>query len=237
MGAIEAVKSGRCDAMVTAPISKEAWHAAGITRYPGHTELLGEAFESPASAMLFVGPTLRVMLATIHVALREVPRAIERLGVAGVLAKIELCERAARELGVARPRVAVAGLNPHAGEHGLFGREDQDVLAPAVLRARALGIEASGPHPGDAVFMQAADGKHDVVLAMYHDQGLIPVKLVDRRRTVNTTVGLAWQGRAVVRTSPAHGTAYDIAGKGVADATSMKEALLLAARMARASRD
>lgn len=226
--------AARVDAIVTGPISKEAWHLAGLT-WPGHTELLAERFGSPRSGMLFVGPRLRVILATVHVALRRVP---EVLTTARVLECIELGAKACGELvkGAARSggpaRVGVAGLNPHAGEHGLLGEEDARVIAPAVAAARAKGIDVQGPVPGDVVFGRAARGEYDVVVAMYHDQGLIPVKLLDRERSVNTTVGLSWQGRRVVRTSPAHGTAFDIAGQGVADATSMKAAIELAIEMA-----
>ncbi len=225
------------DAIVTAPICKESWLLAGIN-YPGHTELLADAFSSPRTAMLFVGPTLNVILVTIHVALRDVPTLLttER-----VFDSIDLGARAIREMGIGTanpsgPRVAVCGLNPHAGEHGQFGDEDDRVIRPAIERARATGIDATGPHPGDAVFLAAAKGKHDLVVAMYHDQGLIPVKLVDRERTVNVTVGLSWQGRPIVRTSPAHGTAFDIAGTGAADPASMKAATLLAIQMVEARR-
>ena len=228
MGAIDAVKAGVADAVVTGPISKEAWHAAGITRWPGHTELLAEAFASPASGMLFVGPRLRVILATVHMPLREVPGAISA---GGVYEKIMLGQHACVDLGVARPRIAVAGINPHAGEGGLFGDEDARLIAPAVARARAEGVDVSGPLPGDAVFIAAAGGAYDLVVAMYHDQGLIPVKLLDGRSAVNMTVGLRWGGRTVVRTSPAHGTAFDIAGTGRADATSMVCAIRLAVEM------
>ncbi|MBX3359133.1 MAG: 4-hydroxythreonine-4-phosphate dehydrogenase PdxA [Phycisphaeraceae bacterium] len=221
------------DAMVTAPISKEAWTLAGHP-YPGHTELLAERLESPRSGMLFVGPSLRVILVTIHVPLREVPRLVtpER-----VLLAIELGARACRDLGIESPRIAVCGLNPHAGEHGLLGTEDSASIAPAIAVAREAGIDATGPHPADAVFLSAAaapmgHGRHDLVVAMYHDQGLIPAKLADGRRTVNVTVGLETRdGRRVIRTSPAHGTAFDIAGRGKADATSMRSAIELAVRM------
>jgi 4-hydroxythreonine-4-phosphate dehydrogenase len=234
--AIEAVKRPmgdpwRAGAMVTAPIAKEAWRLAGgeAGQFPGHTELLGERFSSPRSAMLFVGPTLRVILATIHVPLARVAG---MLTAEKVYDAIWLGAQACREMGVSGPRVAVAGLNPHAGEGGMFGDEDAQVIAPAVGRARAEGIDATGPWPGDSVFLDAVKGRYDLVVAMYHDQGLIPVKLVDRARAVNVTVGLAHAGRSVVRTSPAHGTAFDIAGQGKADASSMVEAIEVARRMA-----
>jgi 4-hydroxythreonine-4-phosphate dehydrogenase len=217
----------RADALVTAPIAKESWHLTGIN-YPGHTELLANEFNAPESKMLFVGPTLRVILATIHVALADVPRL---LTTAKVRSCIEQGARACRALGVAQPRIAVAGLNPHAGEHGLFGREDEEIIAPAVEAAKAAGLRAFGPVPGDAVFLAAVKGQADLVVAMYHDQGLIPVKLLDREQTVNVTTGLAWQGRPIIRTSPAHGTAFDIAGQGLANDASLRSAIRLAVEM------
>ncbi|MBL8757744.1 MAG: 4-hydroxythreonine-4-phosphate dehydrogenase PdxA [Phycisphaerae bacterium] len=216
------------DAIVTAPIAKESWALAGSS-FPGHTELLSARLDSPRCAMLFVGPTLRVILVTIHVPLARVPAL---LTTARVRDAIELGHEACVTLGLRSPRIAVAGLNPHAGENGMFGREDADIIAPAVTAARAAGIDASGPHPGDAVFLAAAKGRYDLVVAMYHDQGLIPVKLVDRESAVNVTVGLRWQGRPVIRTSPAHGTAFDIAGRNQADASSMIAAIRTAAEMA-----
>jgi 4-hydroxythreonine-4-phosphate dehydrogenase len=223
----------RCDGLVTAPISKEAWALAGHTKYHGHTELLAERLSAPRSAMYFHGPTLKVVLVTVHVPLARVP---ELLTAERVLDTIQLGHAACIELGIASPRVAVCGLNPHAGEHGVLGSEDDAIIAPAIDAAHKRGIDASGPFPGDTIFLAAATppagkGKFDLVVAMYHDQGLIPVKLLDRERTVNVTVGIP-----TVRTSPAHGTAYDIAGKGVADPSSMIEAMLLAARMATARR-
>jgi 4-hydroxythreonine-4-phosphate dehydrogenase len=229
-GAIRDVQAGAAVGLVTAPISKESWHLAG-ERHPGHTELLAEAFGSPRSAMLFVGPHLRVILATIHVPLRRVP---EVLTPEVVERCIDLGYEACRMLGVESPRLAVAGLNPHAGEAGLFGHEDERLIEPAVRRAALRGIAVLGPLPGDTVFLRASRGEFDLVVAMYHDQGLIPVKLLDRERAVNVTIGLQRGGEPVVRTSPAHGTAFDIAGRNAADPTSMIEALLLAARMARA---
>lgn len=235
MSAVEAVKRGECDALVTAPISKEAWHAAGVTPHPGHTEVLAEAFDSPRSGMLFVGPNLTVMLVTIHVPLARVPALVTP---EAVTRAIELVHEACVAMGKGRgaPRIAVAGLNPHAGEHGLLGAEDDAVIRPAVEACAARGIGASGPWPGDTVFGRAVKGEFDAVVAMYHDQGLIPVKLIDGARSVNVTVGLSWNGRPVARTSPAHGTAFDIAGRGLADPTSMIEAVRLAVEMVRAGR-
>lgn len=224
---------GRADALVTGPIAKEAWSAAGVN-FPGHTELLAQRFNSPRSAMLFVGPRLRVILATIHVALRDVPGL---LTIDRVRSCIELGHEACVALGVRSPRIAVAGLNPHAGENGLFGDEDAKAIGPAVSGARAVGLDVVGPLPGDTVFLAAAQGRFDLVVAMYHDQGLIPVKLLDQKQAVNVTVGLVHRptrierAAPIIRTSPAHGTAFDIAGKGLADPASMVEAIRLAIDM------
>lgn len=224
------------DAIVTAPISKTSWSLGGLTQFPGHTELLADRFHAPDSGMLFVGPALTVMLATIHVPLSRVP---QMLTTPMVLRAITLAHRAAIDLGHASPdragpRIAVCGLNPHAGEHGLLGAEDDAIIAPAIAHAKAAGINAAGPFPADTIFRAAArppigQGRFDAVVAMYHDQGLIPVKLADGPRTVNMTVGLP-----TIRTSPAHGTAFDIAGTNAADPTSMIEAIKLATSVARA---
>lgn len=221
--AIVDAAAGRIDAVVTAPIHKEAWRAAGVT-YPGHTELLADRTDVRDFAMMLFNDELRVILVSIHVALAE---AIARVTRDTVLRTIRLADRAVRDLGLKKPRVAVAGLNPHAGEGGLFGREDLDVIAPAIAEARSSGIDASGPWPPDTVFMQARAGKFDIVVAQYHDQGLIPVKYLGIDNGVNVTVGLPF-----VRTSVDHGTAFDIAGKGIADHASLRIAILHAARMA-----
>lgn len=226
--AIDDAKRGAA-AIVTAPISKTSWSLAGHTDFPGHTELLAARFGAKRSGMLFVGPHLRVMLATIHVPLMDVGRL---LTAARVGEAIELAAEACRGLGIGSPRVAVCGLNPHAGEGGILGAEDDRVIAPAIAAARAKGIDVRGPLPGDTVFGAAAappfgKGQYDCVVAMYHDQGLIPVKLIDGERAVNVTVGLP-----TIRTSPAHGTAFDIAGRGVASATSMVESIDLTIRVA-----
>jgi 4-hydroxythreonine-4-phosphate dehydrogenase len=214
---------GRVDAIATAPVSKEAFAAAGLP-WKGHTDLLGHLTASPFVAMMFDSPSLRVVLATVHVALREVPALLtpDRLA-----KTIDLAARELPRFGVAAPRLALAGLNPHAGEHGLMGREDDDVLAPAVAAARARGIEIRGPLPGDTVFLRASRGEFDAVIACYHDQGLIPVKLLAFGQSVNVTLGLP-----IIRTSVDHGTAFDIAGQGRADHGSMVEAVRLAARLA-----
>ncbi len=208
--------------LCTAPLSKErvALRAPGFV---GHTELLAK-MASARTAMMMAGPRLRVALATTHLSLADVPRKIsaEQIAFVAELAARELRERFA----VARPRVAVCGLNPHAGEGGLFGDEEARVVAPAIERARRAGVDASGPWPADGVFPRAARGEFDVVVALYHDQGLVPAKLLDFTETVNVTLGLPF-----VRTSPDHGTADDIAWQGKADPTPMISALLLAARL------
>jgi 4-hydroxythreonine-4-phosphate dehydrogenase len=220
--AIELANAGRVGAIVTAPINKEALTLAGVP-YPGHTEMLADFSGAERIAMMLANDDLRVVLVTIHLALRD---AIERITIESELAAIRLADEGARSYGIESPRVAVAGLNPHAGEGGLFGREEIDIIAPAIARARELGIDATGPWPGDTVFMQARKGNFDVVVAQYHDQGLIPVKYLGLEEGVNVTLGLPF-----VRTSPDHGTAFDIAGKGIADAASMFTALTHALRL------
>jgi 4-hydroxythreonine-4-phosphate dehydrogenase len=212
-------------AIVTGPISKEAWGLAGHAQFPGHTELLAARCNLARRAgMMFVSPRLRVILATTHVALSRVPG---MLTAARIVETIEMGAAACRALGVAQPRIAVCGLNPHAGEGGLLGDEDGRVIEPAIREAADSGIDARGPFPADTVFNAAVRGGFDLVVAMYHDQGLIPVKLLDRDRAVNLTVGLP-----IIRTSPDHGTAFDIAGTSKAEAGSMKAAIELAVRLA-----
>jgi 4-hydroxythreonine-4-phosphate dehydrogenase len=213
---------GQLSGLVTAPINKEGLRAAGIT-HPGHTEILAELTGTPKVAMMLANDELRVLLVSIHVPLAE---AIEAVTIESELQAIRLASSACHAFGIAAPRVAVAGLNPHAGENGLFGRQDIDVIAPAVALARAEGVDASGPWPGDTVFMRARRGDFDVVVAQYHDQGLIPVKYLGVENGVNITVGLPF-----VRTSVDHGTAYDIAGAGKADPSSLIYALRCAAAM------
>jgi len=211
------------DAIVTAPISKEAWKLAGF-RWPGHTELLAQRTRAKRSVMAFHTPRFHVALATTHVPLARVR---DILNIGAVHDAIELGHRALVDLTGKSPRIAVAGLNPHAGEGGLFGHEEQTVIGPAIEMARAGGLDATGPLPGDTVFRHALDGRYDLVVAMYHDQGLIPVKLLDWDRSVNWTLGLP-----IIRTSPDHGTAYDIAGGNRASALSMQSAIELAVRLA-----
>jgi 4-hydroxythreonine-4-phosphate dehydrogenase len=220
--AVGDVLEGRADAIVTAPLHKESLRAAGHP-WPGHTEMLAAAAGVTDVAMMLVGGGLRVALLTVHRALREVPDALSGVEVERV---VRLVDRELPRLGATRRRVAVCGVNPHAGEGGLFGREEIDVLRPAVERLRAAGVEASGPWPSDTVFSRAARGEFDAVVAAYHDQGLIPVKLLAFGRAVNVTLGLPF-----VRTSVDHGTAFDIVEKGSADPGSLIEALRLAAEL------
>lgn len=210
-------------AVCTAPIHKEAFAAAGVG-FVGHTEMLAQRSGSTDTAMMLMNPLLRTMLVTVHCSMLA---AIASLSVERELRIILLAQRTLQAMGIAQPRIAVAGLNPHAGEGGLFGTEERLVIAPAIAQARALGVDASGPHPGDTVFMQARKGHYDLVVAQYHDQGLIPIKLLGLEDGVNVTVGLPF-----VRTSPDHGTAFDIAGQGVADPSSLKAALAAARALA-----
>lgn len=226
--ALQLIADGFVEGVVTCPISKHSWRQAGYP-YPGHTEMLATLTASRDYAMMLAGDRLRVVPATIHVPLREVA---DRLSSDGLLALLKTIDTALRhDFGIPTPRIGVAGLNPHAGEAGLFGSEESSLIAPAVLRATAEGIGAAGPFPPDTIFHQAAGGAFDAVLAMYHDQGLIPFKLLHFADGVNVTLGLP-----IVRTSVDHGTAYDIAGKGVASADSLTAAVKLAALICRQRR-
>ncbi|BEG73314.1 D-threonate 4-phosphate dehydrogenase [Achromobacter xylosoxidans] len=221
--AIDLARQGRVAGMVTAPVHKEALAAAGVP-YPGHTEILAERGGAARVAMMLANEAIATVLVTIHCSLRQ---AIERADFDAQLSAIRLAHQGGRALGATAPRVAVAGLNPHAGEGGLFGDEEQRIIAPAIAAARREGIDASGPWPGDTVFMQARQGRFDVVVAQYHDQGLIPVKYLGLEQGVNITLGLPF-----VRTSPDHGTAFDIAGQGIADPASLQTAIDHALRLA-----
>jgi 4-hydroxythreonine-4-phosphate dehydrogenase len=221
--ATEDALRGRVAALVTAPINKGAWAAAGLP-WKGHTDLLAHLAGVDDVAMLFWSHRLRVVLATVHIPLADVPAAIST---ESLLRTIRLTARSLPRFGIPQPRLAVAGLNPHAGEDGLLGGEEQAVIAPAIERARREGINIEGPFPADTLFVRASRGAYDVVVAMYHDQGLVPVKLVAFGASVNVTIGLP-----IIRTSVDHGTAFDIARTGKADAGSMVEAILLAARLA-----
>jgi 4-hydroxythreonine-4-phosphate dehydrogenase len=223
VSAVAAARRGEVDGIATAPINKLAFAQAGIP-WKGHTDLLAHLCGGARVAMLFHAPQLKVVLITVHVPLREVATLLTPALVADT---IRLTAASLPQFGIAQPRLALAGLNPHAGESGLLGTEDDAVLAPAVVAARADGINIEGPFPADTVFVRAARGEFDCVLACYHDQGLIPVKLLAFGQAVNVTIGLP-----IIRTSVDHGTAFDIAGRGIADAGSMIEAVKLAAQMA-----
>jgi 4-hydroxythreonine-4-phosphate dehydrogenase len=222
-GAVAQLQAGFGAALLTAPLHKEALHAAG-SPYPGHTEMLQALAGGLPVRMMLANDVLCVVLVTVHVALRE---AIEQIDQANVLDTIRMTHAALVRSGLAAPRIAVAGLNPHAGEGGLFGREEIEHIAPAVQAARDLGLDAQGPFAPDTVFMRARQGAFDAVVAMTHDHGLIPVKYMGLDEGVNVTLGLPF-----VRTSPDHGTAFDIAGTGRADPTSFQAAWRLAQRLA-----
>ncbi len=221
LAAITMAISGDISGIITAPIHKESLVLAGYT-YPGHTEILSHMTESKV-AMMLVNDTIRTVLVTIHMSLSD---AITAGDFNAQCDAIHLAHSGAERLGIKNPRVAVAGLNPHAGENGRFGREEIDIISPAIASCQAQGIDVSGPWPGDTVFMRAREGQFDVVVAQYHDQGLIPVKYLGLEKGVNITLGLPF-----VRTSPDHGTAFDIAGKGIADVRSMQAALDMARQL------
>ncbi len=222
--ALELVETGQAEAMATCPISKEALQAAGYSD-TGHTTLLARLTGTERPVMMLAGDKLKVVLATIHCPLKEVPR---MLSVKGIVHTGLIADQAMRDhFGLERPRLAVCGLNPHASEGGLFGSEEAEIIAPALLELRAAGIEAAGPLPPDTVFWRTLKGEFDVVVAMYHDQGLIPLKLLHFEDAVNVSLGLP-----IIRTSVDHGTAYDLAGTGKASAASLIAAVKMAARMA-----
>lgn len=223
--AVEAATTRDVEAVATAPISKLAFARAGLP-WKGHTDLLAHLCNASPVAMLFHAPQLVVVLATVHVPLAEVPGLLTRERLRDT---IRLTAEWLPRIGARQPRIAVAGLNPHAGENGVLGLEDEAIIRPAVAEAADTGIKVSGPWPADTIFVRASRGEFDAVIACYHDQGLIPVKLIAFGQAVNVTIGLP-----IIRTSVDHGTAFDIAGKGIADPGSMIEAVLLAARLARA---
>jgi 4-hydroxythreonine-4-phosphate dehydrogenase len=225
LDAIDAARDGIIDAVVTAPISKTSWKMAE-GRWPGHTEMFADRCKSPRKAMMFVAGPLKLALATIHEALFDVRH---KFTIGCVFEPIDLLNTALIDyFGFKKPRIAVAGLNPHAGEDGQFGDEENRIIRPAIALARGVGIEVTGPYPADTLFYHAMQGKFDGVIAMYHDQGLIPVKMAAFDKAVNVTIGLP-----IIRTSPGHGTAFDIAGKGAANANAMKEAIRVAVHMAK----
>lgn len=221
---VDFARTGQIAGIVTAPINKEAMNMAGF-HYPGHTELLADLTHSAEVGMMIVGGPLKIMFTTTHVAIKDLSSLLTTDRIAKA---IKIAHRGLKDyFGIAAPKIGVAALNPHAGEHGLFGNEEDTRILPAVRQARAAGIDASDPMPADTLFGKAARGAYDGIVAMYHDQGLIPLKLVAFGTCVNVTVGLP-----IIRTSVDHGTAYDIAGKGVADPGSLVEAVKLAANLA-----
>lgn len=220
--AFGAVAAGDADALVTAPISKAALSRAGAP-WAGHTEMLAELSGVERPVMMLAGPTLKVVPLTTHVALRDVPGL---LSIDRILHALRVTDTSFRRYFARKPRIGVAGLNPHAGEGGMFGTEEQQFIIPAIQQAKAAGIDAYGPFSADTVFNRAVSGELDVVIGMYHDQALIPLKLLDFDTAVNVTLGLP-----IIRTSVDHGTAYDIAGQGVASAHSMIAAMRLAVKM------
>lgn len=225
----ELALEGAVDALVTAPINKESFNMGGFD-YPGHTEFLAELTKTKDYAMMLMGESLRVVLLTIHCPLMSVA---DRLSVKETLRIIELTERSLiNDFGLERPRIALASLNPHAGEGGLFGREEEELLLPAAKVAREKGIDVTDPLPADTLFYKAMRGAYDVVICPYHDQALIPLKMLHFENGVNVTLGLP-----IIRTSPDHGTAFDIAGKGIASPESLIAAILTAVAMVKARKE
>lgn len=220
--AVEFALNNEVDAIVSGPVSKESLKMAGY-KWPGHTELLAELTDTKDFAMMFFSDKLKIMLCTIHIPLKDVPEKINRKN---VLKTIRLAIKGADMLGIHNPRIAVAGLNPHAGESGMIGKEEVRFIIPAIIKARSEGIQIKGPYPPDVVFNKAYNGEFDIIVCMYHDQGLIPFKMVSFETGVNVTVGLP-----IIRTSPDHGTGFDIAWKNRANPSSMIEAIKLAARL------
>lgn len=223
--AVDLIRLGEASGLVTAPLNKASVIASGMKRFQGHTEYLAEKTGSRNAVMMFVGRRLKETLVTRHIAFKEVPGAITSRK---IFDTILITHNGLQKLfKIKRPSIAVAGLNPHAGEGGIFGDEEARIITPAVKRAGRLSGMVSGPIPPDVVFCEALSGKYDAVVAMYHDQGLIPFKMLHFKDGVNMTLGLPF-----IRTSPDHGTAFDIAGKGKADPSSMIEAIKLACRLA-----
>ena len=221
--AVKLARIGDLGAIVTCPISKKLLDSAGY-HFEGHTQLISHLTGTDDYVMMLAGERLRVALVTIHCALRDVPSLIDE---GKIYKTIKITHRAlTKDFGIENPRIAVAALNPHAGESGLFGSEEETIILPAINRARAEGLDATGPLPADTLYYRAVSGHFDVVVSMYHDQGLIPLKLIHFKDGVNVTLGLP-----IIRTSVDHGTAYDIAGKGEADPSSLKSAIKIAAEM------
>ena len=228
-GAVRMIKEGKADFLVTAQVNKSSIRAAGLSGFKGHTEYLADKTRTKDYAMMFIGERLKVTLVTRHIELKSVSG---NLSAEAIYRTIMLTHKYLKEyFGIETPRIGVAGLNPHAGEGGNFGHEEADLIAPAIKKASKEVKNISGPLPGDVIFYEAFNKKFDAVVAMYHDQGLIPFKMLYFKDGVNLTLGLPF-----IRTSPDHGTAFNIAGKGSADPSSMIEAILLACRLFRVSR-
>lgn len=224
LSAVDMAKKGRISGMVTCPINKALMNRAGYN-FEGHTELLAHLTDTRDYVMMLAGDKLRVTLVTIHCALRDVP---DKISIENIIKTISVTVLSLkRDFGISSPRIAVAALNPHAGEDGLFGSEEITCIRPAVKKAIDMGFDVTGPLPADTLYPKAVTGQYDAVVNMYHDQGLIPLKLIHFSDGVNVTLGLP-----IIRTSVDHGTAYDIAGKGIADHMSLKAAILMAAQMA-----
>jgi 4-phospho-D-threonate 3-dehydrogenase / 4-phospho-D-erythronate 3-dehydrogenase len=227
--AVHEVVKGNVEAITTCPINKQAINAAGYP-FPGHTEFLAHLAGAPAVAMMFLGSRWNVVLVTTHLPLKEVPKWIT---MSRVFSTIQMADEGLKKyFKVPRPRIAVMGLNPHSGEEGLLGEEEKIAILPAISKAREQGIEVEGPFSADSFFNLSGFRSFDVVVAMYHDQGLIPVKMIDFKEAVNLTLGLPF-----IRTSVGHGTAYDIAGKGSADPTNLVRAILTASKLSNLKRD
>ena len=229
LDAIDAARAGIIDAVVTAPISKRSWKLAGAD-WPGHTEMFAARCKSPRKVMMFTAGPLKLALATIHEALFEVRH---KFTIGCVFEPIDLLNDALKHyFGIENPKIGVAALNPHASEEGQFGDEERRIISPAILLAQEQGINCHGPFSADTLFLRAAHGEFDGVVAMYHDQGMIPVKMLDFERAVNITIGIP-----IIRTSPAHGTAFDIAGRNLANPASMKSAITTAIQMAKTKKN
>ncbi len=224
--AVDLAMAQQVHAITPAPINKEALHKAGY-RYPGHTEMLADFTHTPEVALMLAGGQLRVVLATTHVPLSEVKNLLTR---DRILTTLKLTHQWLTQVGIERPNIAVTGLNPHSGDGGIFGDEETEIIAPAIEAARARNIKANGPFSADALFGRIHEASYDAVIAMYHDQGMIPIKMASMGRAVNITLGLP-----IIRTSVDHGTAYDIAGQGVAKPDSLLAALKVAATLAQSS--
>jgi 4-hydroxythreonine-4-phosphate dehydrogenase len=229
LDAIDAARAGIIDAVVTAPISKTSWNLADGD-WPGHTEMFAARCKSPRKAMMFTAGPLKVALATIHEALFEVRH---KFTIGRVFEPIDLLNDALKHyFGIENPKIGVAALNPHASEEGQFGDEEQRIISPALMLAQEQGINCHGPFSADTLFLRASHGEFDGVVAMYHDQGMIPVKMLDFEHAVNITIGIP-----IIRTSPAHGTAFDIAGRNLANPSSMKSAITTAIQMAKTKKN